>query len=88
MSTGGYPAIGTTDPATGRVVVRVAEFARSPLNGEAYAYLRAGNAWRKVDAVDAKPGGFDLCFADGVVRQAGPLATFYVEPGDAARLAS
>lgn len=88
MSTGAYPAIGTTDPATGRVAVSVAGFASSPLNGEAYAYLHVGATWRTVDSVDAKPGGFDLCLADGAVRPAGPLATFYVEPGVASRLAA
>lgn len=83
-----YPAAGTADPNTGRVAVRIADFANSPLNGEAYAYWQAGSAWRKVDAVDIRPGGFDVCFSDGVVRHAGSMATFFVEPGDAARLAA
>ena len=83
-----YPVAGSTDPATGRVAVRVSDFARSELNGEADAFWPDGAAWRRVDAVDIRPSGFEVCFADGRVRHAGSMATFFVEPGVAARIAA
>lgn len=87
--------VGHICPHTGRVAVLVQDYANSDLNGDVTAYWYNAEAagfgldpWRLVEGVDphTNGGSFDVCFVNGTFKTVGPLMTFYLTAGDAARL--
>lgn len=83
-------------PKTGRVAVRISDFAASDLNGDSSAYLFSQEAddmgldpWRAIEGVDAhlKGEAFDIWFADRGFKTAGPQSSVFVSAADARRLA-
>lgn len=88
--------LGAIDFDTGRVCVRVADFASSDLNGDRVAYFYSADAdsfgmdpWHIVDGVDPYVDGsaFDLWFESGSCKTVGVDAVIYVDAADALRLA-
>ncbi len=93
----GCRPVGYVCPTTGRVAVRVADFARSDLNGDAPAYLLNEEAeemgldgWRLIEGVDISRDGsrFEIWGVANWSKVVGPDFTIYVSAKHAAELAA
>lgn len=88
---------GDIDHNTGRVAVCVADYAKSDLNGEEYAYLFKPHCeewgmdpWRVIDGVDTINDGasFDIWGAANWCKQVGPNFLIFVSAKHAAQFAA